>query len=94
MKKNDLRLYSELELTDKSIGASKALGCSVYKTKYDGIYLTDYDFIDNTDLKLKKQLCLFKSYNTYIMISYELLEDIHLFNTELNYFKEMCDKII
>ena len=67
--------------TDISIGSSVFLDCSIWKTKYDNLYITDYDVMHDTDLK-EKGLCALiykKRLNIRtVKISNEMLEDVSL----------------
>ena len=69
------------------------LNCSFYKTKYDDIYITDYDFTNDDDLEKKDLSMLFYRKNGVMntqIISNGLLKDETAFNYVLYSFKEEC----
>jgi len=47
----------------KNISASFALKCSFWETKYNGLFITDYDINNNRSLLDSDLLCLFFRYN-------------------------------
>lgn len=77
-------------------GMSFLLGCSFYKTKYENIYITDYDFRNADDLEKRDLSMLFYQkcdiMNTQI-ISNELLKDETAFNYALDSFKNECSNV-
>ena len=84
------------EKTEIHEGMSFLLNCSFYKTKYDDIYITDYDFRKADDLEKKDLSMLFYRkrgvMNTQI-ISNELLKDEIAFNYALDSFKKECSNV-
>jgi hypothetical protein len=81
------------EKTEIHEGMSFVLDCSFYKTKYDDIYITDYDFRNEDDLEKNDLSMLFYKkrgvMNTQ-MISNELLKDKTAFNYALDSFRNEC----
>lgn len=76
--------------SDKSVGDSIPLGCKFWKTKYENIYLSDYDVfgsfgLDGLDLKIFGILVLFSS-KKHCYISMETLQEDEFFNEELDFF--------
>lgn len=84
------------EKTELHERMSFVLDCSFYKTKYDNIYITDYDFRNDDDLE-KRDLSMLFYRNPGVMntqmISNELLKDETAFNYALDSFKKECSKI-
>ena len=84
------------EKTEFHEGMSFVLHCSFYKTKYNDIYITDYDFRNADDLEKKDLSMLFYRkrgvMNTQI-ISNELLKDETAFNYTLDRFKNECSNV-
>lgn len=81
------------EKTELYEGMSFVMDCSCYKTKYENIYITDYDFRNADDLEKRDLSMLFYRkrgvMNTQI-ISNELLRDETAFNYALDSFKNEC----
>lgn len=84
------------EKTELHEGISFVLDCSFYKTKYENIYITDYDFRNTDDLEKRDLSMLFYKklgvMNTQ-MISNELLKDETAFNYALYIFKNECNNV-
>lgn len=84
------------ERTELHEGMSFVLDCSLYKTKYENIYITDYDFRNADDLEKKDLSMLFYKKRGVIntqMISNELLKDETAFNYALDSFKTECSNV-
>ena len=84
------------EKTELHEGMSFVLGCSFYKTKYDDIYITDYDFRNADDLEKRDLSVLFyrkRGVMNTQMISNELLRDETAFNYALDSFKNECSNV-
>ena len=89
---NVSKLYG-FEKTEFYEGMSFVLDCSFYKTKYDNIYITDYDYKNQDDLEKKDLSMLFYRKAGVMnkkMISNELLKDETAFNYALDSFKNEC----
>jgi len=84
------------EKTEFHEGMSFVLDCSFYKTKYNDIYITDYDFKNADDLEKKDLSMLFYKKHGVMntqMISNELLKDETAFNYALDSFKNECSNV-
>ena len=82
--------------TELHEGISFLLNCSFYKTKYDDIYITDYDFRNLDDLEKKDLSMLFYRKHGVMntqMISNELLKDETAFNYALDSFRNECSNV-
>ena len=86
--------FEKIELHE---GMSFVLDCSFYKTKYDNIYITDYDFRNADDLEKRDLSMLFyrkRGVMNTQTISNELLKDETAFNYALDNFKNKCSIIM
>jgi hypothetical protein len=82
-----------LKKTDKSVETSALLDCSFWLTKYEDIYVTDYDFNTNEDLEEKGILMLYfmkGNFRAYQKFSIVLLENQEQFNQFLELFYNEC----
>ena len=90
------RIYS-LKETLIYEGSSFALNCSFYITKYDHIYITDYDFNNSDDLEKRGLSMLFYRNHVFFnskTITDEILKDKKIFKCVLDQFKKDCDNLI
>ncbi|AGO47357.1 hypothetical protein Phi19:1_gp067 [Cellulophaga phage phi19:1] len=94
--KNVSKRYG-FEKTELSEGISFVLNCSFYKTKYDNIYITDYDFRNYDDLEKKDLSMLLYRCSGVVnaqVISNTLLIDENAFNFVLdNFMYESSNKL-
>ena len=83
-------------LVDVWVGVMFVMNCNFWKTKYDNIYITNYNINDDTNLKEKDLSMLFYKkkgeMNTQI-ISNETLKDKTLFKHALDGFKNECSNV-
>ncbi len=95
--KNDLK-YTSIESvanklgfvkTDNHVGRMWLLDCSLWKTEYENILISDYDTTSDEDLRPKDIVCLIGHdgrYRGQQKISGEVLNDELLFNTIIKEF--------
>ena len=82
--------------TEHHEGYSYALGCRFYTTKYDQVYITDYDSENAEDLEKRDLSMLIYINHLFVktkIISNELLKSKKSFNSVLNSFKQECSNI-
>jgi hypothetical protein len=93
---NQLSKYYGFKKTDIYLGMSFILGCRFWKTEYEDIYITDYDFINHEDLELKGLFALVYKKDgsrNRQLISNEILKDKIIFECELQSFNYECKKL-
>ena len=79
----------EYKLIDsgKTIGDSLVMGCKIYKTKYDDLWLSEIDTYSGKDLRGDNILCLVSKNGRQIgWLSTLLLEDEEEMNTEIDFY--------
>jgi len=101
--KNEYKKRFAIKIASKHYGFKKTefhdrmsfvLNCSFWQTKYENIYITDYDFINSDDLEKKGQSMLFyrkKGVMKYQIIINDILNNETLFNYALDRFKNDCN---
>jgi hypothetical protein len=69
------------------VGSMFVLNCTIWETRYQHIYITDYDFNNDEDLE-KKGLCalFYGRGGRMLTITNELLKDENAFNQALEVF--------
>lgn len=78
-----------------SLMDSKKLGCRFFRTKYENIFITDYDIIKNINLKEHNLLMLIYKDETntrirYMLIDLFMLEEKSLIDEEIEIFYKRC----
>jgi len=79
----------------KTIANSLVMGCKIYKTKYDCMFLSEIDFITGKSLKEKDILQLVYLnglHSDFVMFSIEMLKDSDLMNKEIDYYYKKFKK--
>lgn len=79
-----------LKKSNKTLGSSYFLGCSFWETKYENMFLTDYDINTNKSLKTKDMKMLFKGAN-YLHVSNEMIKTDEELNLVIEQFNEICN---
>lgn len=90
-----------LKKTEKRMGVSFSLECAFYETKYENIYITDYDTAKDEDLEKRGLVMLYHREHNIVnqtsiikvnklIITSELLDNDTEFNNILDNFKNEC----
>lgn len=72
--------------TTRTIGCSFALGCSIWETPYQNLFITDYDINNDVSLKPKDLFILFIPGFSYRTITGEIMRDKEYINREMKDF--------
>jgi len=78
-------------------GISFLLDCSFWKTEYESIYITDFNFTNDEDLENKDCSMIFLRKPGLVrsqIISNDVLQDEKIFKYVLGEFKKECNNII